>query len=73
MKYTSTIKIEKPRSEIITAFENPENFVHWQRGLQRSRVIEGEESEVGSRRKLYIKMEGRNLKMTEIITKKKTA
>ncbi|WP_127846430.1 SRPBCC family protein [Psychroflexus aestuariivivens] len=70
MKYTTTIKINKPRSEIIDVFENSENLIHWQRGLQRSRVVAGKEGEVGSKRKLYIKIEGRNLRMTEIITKK---
>lgn len=70
MKYTTEIIINKPRKEIIKDFENPDLLEHWQRGLKRSRVISGKNGEVGSKRKLYITMEGRSIKMTETILKK---
>lgn len=70
MKYSTTIIINKPIKEIIEAFEDPDLLPHWQRGLKRSRVISGKNGEVGSKRKLYINMEGQSIKMTETILKK---
>ncbi|WP_019038968.1 SRPBCC family protein [Psychroflexus tropicus] len=71
MKYSTEIIIQKPRQEIIEVFENSDLLPHWQRGLKRSRVVSGKAGEVGSKRKLYIRMEGQNIKMTETILKKK--
>jgi hypothetical protein len=70
MKYSTEILINKSRPEIIKAFEDSTLLPHWQRGLKRSRVISGEDGEVGSKRKLYITMEGQSIKMTETIIKK---
>jgi hypothetical protein len=70
MNYSTEIIINKPRQEIIDAFENSSLLTHWQRGLKRTRVISGKDGEVGSKRKLYITMEGQNIKMTETIIKK---
>lgn len=70
MKYTTEIIINKPREDIIKVFEDSSLLPHWQRGLKRSRVICGKDGEVGSKRKLYITMEGQSIKMTETITKK---
>jgi hypothetical protein len=70
MKYTTEIIIDKPRKEIIEIFEDSSLLPHWQRGLKRSRVISGKDGEVGSKRKLYINMEGQSIKMTELIIKK---
>lgn len=70
MKYTTEIIINKPREEIIRVFEDSNLLSCWQRGLKRSRVISGKEGEEGSKRKLYIRMEGQSIKMTETIIKK---
>lgn len=70
MKYTTEIIINKPRDLIIETFENSSLLPHWQRGLKRSRVVSGKDGEVGSKRKLYITMEGQSIKMTETIIKK---
>lgn len=70
MKYTTEIIINKPRDLIIETFENSSLLPHWQRGLKRSRVVSGKDGEVGSKRKLYIAMEGQSIKMTETIIKK---
>jgi hypothetical protein len=70
MKYSTEILINKSRPEIIKTFEDSTLLPHWQRGLKRSRVISGEDGEVGSKRKLYITMEGQSIKMTETIIKK---
>ena len=71
MNYKTEIIINKSRAEIISVFEDSSQLIHWQRGLKRSRVISGKSGEVGSKRKLYIKMEGQSIKMTETILKKK--
>lgn len=70
MKYTTEIIINKPREDIIRVFEDSNLLPHWQRGLKRSRSISGKDGEVGSKRKLYISIEGQSIKMTETITKK---
>ncbi|MBZ9628035.1 SRPBCC family protein [Psychroflexus sp. CAK57W] len=70
MKYTTEIIIDKPREDILKVFEDPDLLPHWQRGLKRSRVISGKGGEVGSKRKLYITIEGQSIKMTETIIKK---
>jgi hypothetical protein len=70
MKYTTEIIINKPRQEIIDAFENSSLLPHWQRGLKRSKLISGKDGEVNSKRKLYITIEGQSIKMTETIIKK---
>lgn len=70
MKYTTEIIINKPRTEIIQVFEDSSLLPHWQRGLKRSRVISGKDGEEGSKRKLYITIEGQSIKMTETILKK---
>lgn len=70
MEYKTEIIINKPRQEIIDAFENSSLLPHWQRGLKRSRLLSGRNGEVGSKRKLYITIEGQSIKMTETIIKK---
>jgi hypothetical protein len=70
MEYKTEIIINKPRQEIIDVFENPSLLPLWQRGLERSRLLSGESGEVGSKRKLYITIEGQSIKMIETIIKK---
>lgn len=70
MKYKTEIVLNKSREDVIKIFEDSSLLPHWQRGLKRSRVIQGKDGEVGTKRKLYIKMEGQSIKMTETITKK---
>lgn len=33
---------------------NPDLLTHWQRGIQKNRLVRGRNGEVGSQRKLYI-------------------
>jgi hypothetical protein len=70
MEYKTEIIINKPRQEIIDVFENPSLLPLWQRGLERSRPLSGKNGEEGSKRKLYITIEGQSIKMTETIIKK---
>lgn len=70
MTYTTEIIINKSRKEIIEVFENPDLLPDWQRGLKKSRLVRGNNGEVGSQRKLYITIEGQSIKMTETILKK---
>lgn len=70
MTYTTEIIIDKPRKDIIKTFEDSSLLPHWQRGLKRSRVISGKAGEEGSKRRLYISIEGQSIKMTETIIKK---
>jgi hypothetical protein len=69
MKYTSEIKIEKPRTEVIEKFSDPDNMKHWQRGFISMEPISGNLGEEGSKNKLKYKMGKREIEMEEGIIK----
>ncbi|TDN84715.1 hypothetical protein DET49_11836 [Salegentibacter sp. 24] len=69
MKYTTEIKIAKPRKEIVEAFKNPDNMKHWQRGFISMTPISGNLGEEGSKNMLQYKMGKREIEMEETIIK----
>ncbi|NGZ88649.1 SRPBCC family protein [Psychroflexus maritimus] len=71
MKYTTEIIIDLPLSKVIAIFENPELLPDWQRGLKYSKLIKGENGEVGAKRKLKVDLEIKTIIMIETIIKKK--
>jgi hypothetical protein len=70
MKYTTQIQIDLPRNRVIELFENPDLLPDWQRGLQKTKLLKGENGEIGAKRKLKITIEGRKVTMFETITEK---
>ena len=70
MKYTTEITIDLPLDAVIKIFENPDLLPDWQRGLLYSKLIKGENGEVGSKRKLKIDLDIRKIVMIETILKK---
>lgn len=70
MKYETCCIVNLPLNLVISIFENSTNLIHWQRGLQSSQLIKGENGEVGSKRRLKIRIEGQLVSMIETITLK---
>ena len=67
MIYTVDIIIDKPISEVIDLFDNPDNLKKWMEGLQSFELIEGVAGEKGSKSKLVYKMGKREIEMIETI------
>ncbi|MBS3738070.1 SRPBCC family protein [Mesohalobacter halotolerans] len=69
MTYSTDIIINKPIDEVMALFKNPDNLKYWQRGLKSTKLLKGKSGEKGAKRKLSIKLEGRDIEMIETITK----
>ena len=69
MKYTEEIIINKPLNEVIDLFKSPDNLKCWQRGMKSTKLLKGKSGEEGAKRKLSIRLEGRDISMIETITK----
>lgn len=68
MKYTSEIIIELPREQVIKVINNPENMIHWQRGLVSYEKLVGTPGEPGAKMRLNYQMGKRNMTLVETIT-----
>ncbi len=69
MNYITEIIIDRPIDEVMKLFKNPEYLKAWQRGLKSTKLLKGKSGQLGAKRKLYIKLEGRDIEMIETITK----
>ena len=47
MKYSCELTIDLPRDEVIALFDDPDNLVKWQPGLQSFEHISGEAGAAG--------------------------
>lgn len=68
MKYQLSIEIDKPRAELVSLFEDPNNFKHWQRGFISMEHLSGDKGQAGSKSKMKYKMGRRETDMIETIT-----
>lgn len=68
MDYTQEIEIALPRGEVVRLFDEPENLVKWQRGLQSFEHVEGEPGQPGSTSRLVFLKGKRRIEMIETIT-----
>lgn len=68
MKYTTSIRIERPVDKVIELFDNVDNMKKWMDGLQSFESISGTPGEVGSKAKLVFKMGKREVEMIETVT-----
>lgn len=68
MKYTTSIRIERPVDKVIELFDNVDNMKKWMDGLQSFEPISGTPGEVGSKAKLVFKMGKREVEMIETVT-----
>lgn len=70
MKYETEININLPRKKVIELFENPDLLPDWQRGLVSTQLINGQNGEIGAKRKLKIELENQKITMFETIIDK---
>lgn len=67
MKYSCEIEINKPISEVISLFDNPDNLYKWMEGLQSFEHISGTAGQPGAKSKLKFKMGKRDVEMIETV------
>ena len=68
MKYEVSIIINRPRTEVVEKFDNPDNLRHWMEGLQSFEPLEGTPGTPGARSKVVFQQGKRRIEMIEIIT-----
>lgn len=62
-----SIKIQLPVNQVIELMNNPDYYKEWQRGLLSTELIKGKSGQVGAKRRIFIKIAGRKVKMIETI------
>lgn len=67
MKYSCETEINKPISEVISLFDNPDNLYNWMEGLQSFEHISGTAGQPGAKSKLKFKMGKRDVEMIETV------
>ncbi len=67
MQYQCTIDINGPRDRVTALFDDPDNLMQWQDGLQSFEHFEGEFGAVGSRSRIRYKMGKREIEMIETL------
>lgn len=70
MKYTLDLTINKNRSSVWRAFDNPKNMKRWQPTLRTFEPQTGTPGQVGAVSKLTYQEDGRTLTMFETITRR---
>lgn len=68
MKYSCEVTIDAPRARVIELFDNSDNMVKWQEGLQDYEHLSGEPGQPGAKMRLGYDMKGRKVEMVETIT-----
>lgn len=68
MKFTCSITINKPKTEVATLFANPEYLKYYQDGFIRKQHVSGNEGATGAVAKMYYKMGKGEMELTETIT-----
>lgn len=48
MRYSCKVTINRPRSQVVALFANPDNFIHWHIGLIRVEPVSGTPGETGA-------------------------
>lgn len=67
MKYTLTIEIDSPLSEVIGLYDNPDNWSKWRDGFVSFEALSGNPGDEGSKTKLVNKIGGGETEMTETV------
>ena len=68
--YTVEIEIALPWDKVIELFDDPDNLVKWQTGLQSFELISGEPGQAGARSKLVFLNGKHRFVLTETITER---
>ncbi len=67
LKYTVELDIDRPREEVAELYEDREQLIKWQKGLQSVEHLAGEPGQVGAKSRLTFQIDGRTMVMTETI------
>ena len=65
--YTVAIDIDLPRDQVIALFDDPDNLVKWQTGLQSFEHLEGEPGQPGATARLRFQHGKREMELIETI------
>ena len=65
--YTVEIEIDLPRGRVIELFDNPDNLVKWQTGLQSFEPVSGEPGQPGAVSKLVYRNGKRKFELFETV------
>ncbi len=68
MKYSTEVVIGLPRERVIELFDDPDNMMKWQKGLQSFEHISGELGQPGAKSHMVFDLNGRIVEMVETIT-----
>ena len=68
--YTVEIEIDLPRDRVVELFDDPDNLVKWQAGLQSFEHLSGEPGQPGAKSKLVFKVGKRNVELFETVTER---
>ena len=67
-EYTVEIEIALPRDRVIELFDNPDNLIKWQTGLQSFEPISGDPGQPGAKSKLVYKNGKHTIELIETVT-----
>ena len=68
MKFTGSIEIAKPRSEVVKYFADPQYLGNFQDGFVRKEHVQGEAGQDGAVSKMFYKYGSRDMELIETIT-----
>lgn len=70
MKYSCELLIDLPRDEVVALFDDPDNLVKWQPGLQSFEHLSGEPGQPGAKSRLIYDEGGRRIEMIETVVER---
>lgn len=68
--YTVSIDINLARDRVIELFDDPQNLVKWQKGLQSFEHVSGEPGQPGAKARLVFKNGRHVIELTETVTER---
>lgn len=68
MQYSVQVEINRPVNEVISLFDNPENYPFWMEGLLSLELKEGQVGQVGAKSLFRFKMGNKEMEMMETVT-----
>lgn len=67
MRYSLSNTIDRPLSDVISKFKDPEGVKHWMEGLERIDHISGTPGEAGAKSDFYFVHKNKEMKISETI------
>ena len=70
MKYTCELLIDLPRAEVVALFDDADNLLKWQPGLQSFEHLSGEPGQPGAKSRMVYDEGGRRIEMVETVLRR---